>query len=272
MVYDANICGRGEQYATYRLQLPYRYSIPLIVMSIFLHWMMSNTFYTMVGEGGKAVPLSRIFRLLSSRSIARMLRSPPQGYFNTSSFNKNRVSINAGPSTTITFGYSTVAIFAMAVIFAVMLLVPIVLGMLRLPGYMNVVGSNSRAISAACHVSSLSRPSEDVEMPEAVTKKMKTRTRNRGGVGDDPEAWSLALNNDDLETSTDNASEHTDTSDQDVDQLRRHIAQSEIKWGEVEMPSKWHCHYSEFEESVGHLGFGVEADKVSEPREGQWYA
>lgn len=41
------------QYSTYRLQLPYKYSIPLILMSIFLHWLLSNTLYLFISEGGK---------------------------------------------------------------------------------------------------------------------------------------------------------------------------------------------------------------------------
>lgn len=43
---------RGDQYSTYRLQLPYKYSIPLIISSIALHWMLSNTVYLFISEGG----------------------------------------------------------------------------------------------------------------------------------------------------------------------------------------------------------------------------
>lgn len=45
---------RGKQVSTYRLQLPYRYSVPLLVLSIGLHWMVSNTFYIVIFYGGKA--------------------------------------------------------------------------------------------------------------------------------------------------------------------------------------------------------------------------
>ncbi|EEP78515.1 predicted protein [Uncinocarpus reesii 1704] len=44
---------QGQQISTYRLQLPYRYSIPLIVISVLLHWLVSNTLYVFVLEGGK---------------------------------------------------------------------------------------------------------------------------------------------------------------------------------------------------------------------------
>jgi hypothetical protein len=43
----------GQQTSTYRLQLPYAYSIPLIVGSILLHWLVSNAFYLLVIEGSK---------------------------------------------------------------------------------------------------------------------------------------------------------------------------------------------------------------------------
>lgn len=43
----------GKQVSTYRLQLPYKYSIPLIAMSILLHWLMANALFLFVMEGGK---------------------------------------------------------------------------------------------------------------------------------------------------------------------------------------------------------------------------
>jgi hypothetical protein len=36
---------RGSQKSTYRLQLPYRWSIPLIIVSGTLHWLVSNASY-----------------------------------------------------------------------------------------------------------------------------------------------------------------------------------------------------------------------------------
>ncbi|KAI6352151.1 hypothetical protein MCOR25_009535 [Pyricularia grisea] len=43
----------GEQISTYRLQLPYRYSVPLLAASILMHWLISNCLYVMILEGGK---------------------------------------------------------------------------------------------------------------------------------------------------------------------------------------------------------------------------
>lgn len=48
----------GEQTSNYRLQLPYKYSVPLLVTSILLHWLVSNTIYIFINEGG----MSGIYR------------------------------------------------------------------------------------------------------------------------------------------------------------------------------------------------------------------
>lgn len=42
---------KGKQNSTYRLQLPYRFSIPLIIISILLHWIYSNCIYVSNYEG-----------------------------------------------------------------------------------------------------------------------------------------------------------------------------------------------------------------------------
>jgi hypothetical protein len=38
---------------TYRLQMPYQYSFPLIVLSVLLHWLVSNTIFVVITEGGQ---------------------------------------------------------------------------------------------------------------------------------------------------------------------------------------------------------------------------
>ncbi|RBR12251.1 uncharacterized protein FIESC28_08737 [Fusarium coffeatum] len=43
---------RGSQNSTYRLQLPYRFSIPLMIVSIALHWLYSNCIYVSNYEFG----------------------------------------------------------------------------------------------------------------------------------------------------------------------------------------------------------------------------
>lgn len=47
---------RGEQISTYRLQLPYKYSVPLLGISILLHWILSNAIFFYIVEGGMYTP------------------------------------------------------------------------------------------------------------------------------------------------------------------------------------------------------------------------
>ncbi|KAI0193810.1 hypothetical protein F4808DRAFT_355826 [Astrocystis sublimbata] len=42
---------KGEQRSTHRLQLPYRYSIPLLLSSTVLHWLYSKSIYVAIYEG-----------------------------------------------------------------------------------------------------------------------------------------------------------------------------------------------------------------------------
>ena len=43
---------KGSQTSTYRLQLPYRLGLPLLVIIALLHWTLSNTYYLSIFEGG----------------------------------------------------------------------------------------------------------------------------------------------------------------------------------------------------------------------------
>lgn len=43
----------GDQISTYRLQLPYKYSVPLMITSIMMHWLISRSIYLVAIEGGK---------------------------------------------------------------------------------------------------------------------------------------------------------------------------------------------------------------------------
>ena len=43
----------GDQVSTYFLQIPYRYGIPLLIASVVLHWLVSQSLYAVVAEGGE---------------------------------------------------------------------------------------------------------------------------------------------------------------------------------------------------------------------------
>ncbi|KAK8009424.1 hypothetical protein PG991_011975 [Apiospora marii] len=42
---------KGEQTVTWRLQLPYRFGVPLLLISIGMHWLVSNSIFLLVKEG-----------------------------------------------------------------------------------------------------------------------------------------------------------------------------------------------------------------------------
>ncbi|MCJ1473578.1 hypothetical protein MMC13_002229 [Lambiella insularis] len=105
----------GQQRSTYFLSLPYRYAIPLMVISILMHWLISQSIF-----------LARVTIL-----------------------DENDVPIPADEITTC--GWSSIAIVFVIVVGTVMLLVAFGMGFRRYKGFMPVAGGNSAIISAACH-------------------------------------------------------------------------------------------------------------------------
>ncbi|KAG9633190.1 hypothetical protein KCV04_g9131, partial [Aureobasidium melanogenum] len=114
----------GRQQSTYRLQLPYRYGVPLMLLIVTLHWLISQSIFVL-----------RI-KVLDFQGIE-----------------------DTGSSLT-TCGYSLTAVLTAIITggFAIMILVAH--GTLRRykPG-MTLVGSSTAAISAACHP----MPTEDAD-------------------------------------------------------------------------------------------------------------
>ncbi|KAF5652120.1 hypothetical protein F25303_3594 [Fusarium sp. NRRL 25303] len=105
----------GSQRSTYRLQLPYRWSIPLLAISGILHWVYSNCFYLSNYE---------FYDPLIPHGIAEIDRG---------------------------LQFSSVAILIGFSISAIIALSPMILAKRSLPGQMVLGGSNSKVISAACH-------------------------------------------------------------------------------------------------------------------------
>lgn len=108
---------RGLQRSTYWLSLPWRWALPLGFCSLLLHWLASETFH----------------------------------------YQRSLMSDAFGRATSVEQKASTLAIFdtlpyhlVLCVIGVVIVYVTIVLGMQKLPDGL-LVGSNSLAISAACH-------------------------------------------------------------------------------------------------------------------------
>lgn len=109
---------RGAQRSTYFLQLPYRFSLPIVVATGALHWLISQSIFLVSVEE-----------------------------YTISRYGSDMV---AG-DTLMTCGYSPRAILATILLSALLLVVIVVVGLGRLPSEMPVAGSCSAAIAAACH-------------------------------------------------------------------------------------------------------------------------
>ena len=105
----------GRQRSTYRLQLPYRYGVPLLIGSGALHWFVSQSIF-----------LARL-DVVGSKILGKMSES-----FSTC-------------------GYSPIAIIFTIVLGFIVVLVGIANGFRKVKGGMPFAGSCSAVISAACH-------------------------------------------------------------------------------------------------------------------------
>lgn len=112
----------GVQRSTYRLQLPYKYGVMLLVISGALHWLVSQSLF-----------------LAGAASFDSSEHEDKDSYLSFS-----------------TVGYSCIAIITVIVLGAIVVLLGILNGFRRYKPGIPLVGSCSAAISAACH-----RPKED---------------------------------------------------------------------------------------------------------------
>ena len=108
---------RGAQRSTYYLSLPYRYSVPLLVVSAVLHWLVSQSFFFV-----QVIP-----------------------------FDRHGVPQRSSPDVLVTCGYSPVAIIFGIIVGGLLPIVAVLLGLRRFRSHMPLAGQCSAAISAACH-------------------------------------------------------------------------------------------------------------------------
>ncbi|KAI1779055.1 hypothetical protein F4818DRAFT_238026 [Hypoxylon cercidicola] len=257
---------QGEQYATYRLQLPYKYSLPLIAVSIFLHWLLSNMIYLFVSLGGY------------------------YGEFFLPGGTNNDPSLP--PNTAVAVGFSTYSIMGMLVMSCVLITIPILLSLKRLsPNTVNI-GTNSFALSAACHVSRLSRAvtspedtvaiystesSPFIDLPFDSAERLRSPPYEPIADAnlDDIEMEQLVVARQSssrkllaVERLVNNQVQEDDGDDAGGRNLFRNLARSKIRWGVVHMPPEWYAEHGIFE----HLSFGAEEDNVQAPVPGRLYA
>ncbi|KAM0343801.1 hypothetical protein ACHAPU_008230 [Fusarium lateritium] len=126
---------KGKQNSTYRLQLPYRFSIPLIIVSTLLHWIYSNCIYV----------------------------SNYEAYSADYPYTKD---------VTVGLQFSSKAILIGFLVTICVAAVPGLLAWVKLPGIMVIAGGNSAVISAACHypttkLQSMSRATSRISRPDS---------------------------------------------------------------------------------------------------------
>ncbi|KAF1817289.1 hypothetical protein P152DRAFT_463494 [Eremomyces bilateralis CBS 781.70] len=123
--------GQGAQRSRYFLQLPYRYSLPLMVASGLLHWLISQSLF-----------------LVSVEHYGIEL-----GTMSGSSSRVNEGRIHLERSDLVTCGYSPLAISLSIIAGGLLIFVALYVGSRRMPATgMPVAGSCSLAIAAACHM------------------------------------------------------------------------------------------------------------------------
>lgn len=181
--------------------------------------------------------------------------------------------------------FSSATLILVVSLLVAMTVVLVGLSFRKLPGYMPIVGTNSRRIAAACHVSPLSEPDEkpqesDEEPPitpaganltdsEIPLMDMRTNTsvtsrHEEGDGGDEEEYHGL---------------------DPETARLTK-ISRGLLSWGIVRMPDEWYTSLSdtvpESDRGAGsdlispgykleHMSFGTPSDNVKPPKDGAWY-
>lgn len=106
---------RGHQRTTYFLQLPYRFGLPLMLLSAVLHWLVSQSIFLV------SIDFYSLYGDFRNQSLASC-------------------------------GYSPIAIIAVLILGISMLVGGVAVGFIKYKPGVHLVGSSSAAISAACHL------------------------------------------------------------------------------------------------------------------------
>ncbi|KAI0546431.1 hypothetical protein F4679DRAFT_575509 [Xylaria curta] len=271
----------GKQKSTYRLQLPYKYGLPLTTLSALLHWLLSNTIYIIVSNGG---------------------------YLNGGLYDGHSHPDPSLPKDAIaTLGYSPISLFLVATLAAILTVIPLSFGLKRIYPHIVPGGTNSLLLAMACRVSPLSLdqrltdsapegsehsflphpfPNRDTERDgEADSLLQLTKLQfpleshdgeeyNNIGNGElcdevqAEESHGSDVGDGELQDNTAHSYPVGDVNDEPknpADELQR-IARSEIRWGVLKMPPEWYD-----EHDYEPLGFATRREDVTTPVEGKWY-
>jgi hypothetical protein len=113
----------GSQRSTYFLQLPYRFSLPLVTISILLHWLVSQSIFVVA------------FNVYDH-----------MGHRNWDGHKEGEIEDGF-----LTCGYSPIAMLAVIIVGFFMVVAAVGFGYIPYKTGMPLAGSSSLAISAACH-------------------------------------------------------------------------------------------------------------------------
>ncbi|KAJ4348981.1 hypothetical protein N0V95_004978 [Ascochyta clinopodiicola] len=150
----------GEQRSTYFLQLPYRFGIPLVILSGILHWLVSQSIFLVSID---------LYDYMDNKSVAGQ-----QWLRDSVRWDDDR------PLSITTCGYSPIAIIFVLVIGSLMLMALLGVGFIPYKHNMPLAGSCSMAISAACHPES---SSQEQLSTQKLQWGVETAVRDHEGVG-----------------------------------------------------------------------------------------
>jgi len=205
-----------------------------------------------------------------------------EGYYGSAGFPDDT---SLPDSTAVFVAYSTKALLTLLVLCIILVLIPPLLSLKRLPAGMTIPGCNSFAISAACHVSNISYAVRNRFVSDENTPRSSRSFSRRGSIRttrytaveeEEEEDWiEDPKSANDLTPYYHQSEIDIYISDQKKEKKQTmfsKLAQSKLRWGVVKMPPEWYEEYRFEGHPVGHLSFGVEEDDVYPPIEGDLYA
>ncbi|KAI1090732.1 hypothetical protein F5B19DRAFT_462055 [Rostrohypoxylon terebratum] len=271
----------GKQISSYRLQLPYKYSIPLLSISVLCHWLLSNAFFLFVMTGG-----------YGTRNL----------HADTASLSYFHVPDDS----LISLGYSPPAILTLFIVVCLLIPLPFLFSLRKLQNKMVAGASNSLVISAACHCRVPPSLNNDTDMKGSNHVEVKRsrvdnheqeviwtdhvesgngsillqdlvgcdRDPGQGSLPDDHSQADLVRSNGDAggvrSLEEDNSTPMAEDLEQWEEKLRI-VSQSELRWGAMPLPSYLAEAMDDVRrETVMHLGFGDESCNIRSPGEGEW--
>ncbi|KAH8683711.1 hypothetical protein BGZ61DRAFT_550641 [Ilyonectria robusta] len=272
---------RGQQLSAYRLQLPYRYSVPLISISILLHWLVSNALYVFVAEGGKSsVLIEGVSTMFGVDWLLGYFKPPLQDH---------AISLKTGldDDAFVGIGWSAPALLALLAAVSMMAVIALILMSRHIKSPMPLAGNNSLVLSAACHVRIIQNVGTFGSEGHAlgVRKYHSVPTEEVDSFIDDQDTTQRNSTSGSLEmvnllpTESREFDYTVDSNDScvlkprilDEEQYLLRVSQSPVRWGEVTTKESRNWQYTNVKETIAHLSFGTRQHHVKEPVNGKLY-